>query len=64
MEKKLNYETPQTKLVRVEMESGICTGSVKASENDDVAKDRHVNIEKQTEGGTIDFGSDNSDGWN
>lgn len=64
MEKKMDYETPQTKLVRVKMESGICTGSVTASKGNDVAKDRHVNIEKQTEGGTIDFGSDNSDGWN
>ncbi len=59
MKEKKHYETPATTLVRVELESDICAGS----EAQPVHKDdsRHININKQDDGGAVDFTtSDNS----
>lgn len=50
---KKKYEVPSMELVQVEMESGLCAVSVHTGE--DVGEDRHVEINKQTDGGSIDF---------
>ena len=53
---KEQYEAPATKRTRVEMENGICaTSIINVEPGDDVAKDRHVSIDQQTDGGSIDF---------
>lgn len=52
---KEQYEAPDTNHVQVEMEDGICAASVTPQPNDDVAKDRHVIINKQEYGGEFDF---------
>lgn len=45
---KEQYEAPATKRTRVEMENGICaTSIINVEPGDDVAKDRHVNIDPQ-----------------
>lgn len=58
--RKEKYEAPATKHVQVEMESGICAASVTPHPDDDVATDRHVDINQQLDGGTIDF---SDQGW-
>ena len=63
MEKKLNYETPQTNLVRVKMESSICTGSQPGHPVNGDDGQRHVNINPQEDGGTIDFTKGNDNNW-
>ena len=52
---KEQYEAPATKRTRVEMENGICQASVPVRPGDDVGKDRHVSIDKQYDGGSIEF---------
>jgi len=53
---KEQYEAPATKRTRVEMENGICaTSIINVKPGDDVAKDRHVDINQQINGGEIDF---------
>lgn len=51
---KEKYEAPTTKRTRVEMESGICVASDRKP-GDDVSDDRHVSIDEQNYGGSIDF---------
>lgn len=51
---KEKYEAPTTKRTRVEMESGICVASDRKP-GDDVSEDRHVSIDQQNDGGSIDF---------
>ncbi len=53
--KRKKYEAPVTKHIQVELENSICAASVSPLPGDDVTKDRHVNINKQTDGGTIRF---------
>lgn len=62
-QRKEKYEAPETKHVRVEVESGICATSVTPKPGDDVSKDRHVDINKQIDGGTIDFTTGENSGW-
>lgn len=61
-QEKRNYEAPSTKLVRVEMEGSICTGSQPGHPVNGDDGSRHVNINPQEDGGTIDFtkGEDNT----
>lgn len=54
-QKKEKYEAPVTQHVQVEVESGICAASVIPNPNDDVAKDRHVDINAQIDGGDWNF---------
>lgn len=55
---KEQYEAPATKRTRVEMENGICaTSIINVKRGDDVAKDRHVDINRQKEGGSFDYNS-------
>lgn len=54
-QRKEKYEAPVTQHVQVEVESGICAASVTPGKGDDVAKDRHVDINAQIDGGEIDF---------
>lgn len=53
--KKEKYEAPVTKHVQVEVESSLCAASVTPEKGHDVAQDRHVDINQQIDGGTIDF---------
>lgn len=58
---KEQYEAPATKRTRVEMENGICaTSIINVNKGDDVAKDRHVDINRQENGGS--FGANSWDG--
>ena len=58
---KEQYEAPATKRTRVEMENGICAAStINVNPGDDVAKDRHVDINRQENGGS--FGANSWDG--
>lgn len=51
---KEQYEAPATKRTRVEMENGICaTSIINVKPGDDVAKDRHVEINNQQAGEEI-----------
>ena len=51
---KEQYEAPATKRTRVEMENGICaTSIINVNPGDDVAKDRHVEINNQQAGEEI-----------
>ncbi|MCC8114966.1 MAG: hypothetical protein LIP03_13450 [Bacteroidales bacterium] len=50
--KKRAYVAPTTTWMRVEMEGGICTASMYG---DTVTGNRHVAINQQENGGTIDF---------
>lgn len=62
MREKKQYETPATSLNRVQLESDICAGS----EGQPIEKneDRHVNINPQENGGSVDFTSGNyNNGW-
>lgn len=52
---KEKYETPVTKHVQVEVENSICAASVTPGKGQDVATDRHVDINQQIDGGEIDF---------
>ena len=55
---KEQYEAPATKRTRVEMENGICaTSIINVNPGDDVAKDRHVDINRQEEGGSFEYNS-------
>lgn len=54
-QRKEKYETPVTKHVQVEVENSICAASVTPSPGDDVKTDRHVDINRQIDGGEIDF---------
>lgn len=55
---KEQYEAPATKRTRVEMENGICaTSIINVKPGDDVAKDRHVDINRQEEGGSFEYDS-------
>lgn len=55
---KEQYEAPATKRTRVEMENGICAASIiNVKPKDDVAKDRHVEINRQEEGGSFEYNS-------
>lgn len=55
---KEQYEAPATKRTRVEMENGICaTSIINVKRGDDVAKDRHVDINRQKEGGSFEYNS-------
>ena len=58
--KKEKYEAPVTKHVQVEVESGLCAASVTPEKDYDVAQDRHVDINQQIDGGTIDFTKEES----
>lgn len=54
-QRKEKYETPVTKHVQVEVENSICAASVTPNPGDNVKTDRHVDINKQIDGGEIDF---------
>lgn len=54
-QRKEKYEAPVTQHVQVEVESGICAASVTPGKGDDVAKDRHVDINAQIDGGDWNF---------
>ena len=55
---KEQYEAPATKRTRVEMENGICaTSIINVNKGDDVAKDRHVDINRQEDGGSFEANS-------
>lgn len=55
---KEQYEAPATKRTRVEMENGICAASIiNVKPGDDVAKDRHVDINRQEEGESFEYNS-------
>ena len=50
-QRKKKYETPVTKHVQVEVENSICAASVTPEKGQDVATDRHVDINQQIDGG-------------
>lgn len=52
-QRKKKYETPVTKHVQVEVENSICAASV--TKGQDVATDRHVDINRQIDGGDWNF---------
>ena len=55
---KEQYEAPATKRTRVEMENGICAASIiNVKPGDDVAKDRHVDINRQEDGESFKYDS-------
>ncbi len=55
---KEQYEAPATKRTRVEMENGICaTSTINVNPGDDVAKDRHVEINRQEDGESFKYDS-------
>lgn len=54
---KEQYEAPATKRTRVEMENGICATSVTVRPGGDVGEDRHVDINRQEEGGSFEYDS-------
>lgn len=55
---KEQYEAPATKRTRVEMENGICaTSIINVKPGDDVAKDRHVDINRQEDGESFKYDS-------
>lgn len=55
---KEQYEAPATKRTRVEMENGICaTSIINVNPGDDVAKERHVDINRQEDGGSFEYDS-------
>lgn len=52
---KEQYEAPATKRTRVEMENGICaTSTINVNHNDDIGKERHVDINRQEDGGSFE----------
>ena len=48
-------ETPVTTHVQVEVENSICAASVTPEKGQDVATDRHVDINQQIDGGDWNF---------
>ena len=46
-QRKKKYETPVTTHVQVEVENSICAASVTPEKGQDVATDRHVDINQQ-----------------
>lgn len=62
-QEKRNYETPSTRLVRVEMEGNICAGSKTGGPINGESGSHHVEIKPQENGGTIDFIKENDNGW-
>lgn len=61
MKEKKQYEAPATRLVRVELESDICAGSEGQPVHKD--NDRHININQQDNGGSVDFTTSDNNNW-